>query len=106
MTDESEQMLIDQVVSTAERLEDYENHDYFVDDENPLSIEYTVSSRGDVREVTVVLATGGPHIEVDCFSGVVRGSWASDTHTTHVDSEAVETYGEVEARRFEENMLA
>lgn len=104
MTDE--QLITDRVVSTAERLEDLDSYQHFVDDERPLDVEYTVSSRGDVKEVTVVLATGGPHIEVDCLSGTVSGYWGGDKHTTHVRSDAVEEYGEVEARRFEENMIA
>lgn len=94
--------ITDRVVATAKRLESTDSPDEI----NPLEFKFTVSYDGRVREVTAVLTIGGPHIEVDCIGSVVRGSWGGDSHTTHVDSDAVDALGEIHARRFEENMIA
>lgn len=62
---------------------------------------YTVSERGTVREVEAIVTTGGPHIVVECLSGVVAGSWGGDSHRCHVDSDQVEAYGARLAERME-----
>jgi hypothetical protein len=117
----TDDLITERVVSTAQDLEDDDeklgepNEDHALgegevytpeDILEPLDVEYTVSSNGHVKEVTAVLCTGGPHIEVDCFDGTVRGYWGADTHKTHVRSDAVDDYGERMARMFEENYLA
>lgn len=66
-----------------------------------LEHRYTVTDRGDVREVTAVVTTGGPHIEVECLSGIVAGSWGGESHRCHVDSDQVERYGRRLADRME-----
>jgi hypothetical protein len=89
--------LVDHVVSTAERLED-------IDEPQQLEIldcEYTVTQRGTVQAVTITLTTGGPHIEADCMSGVVRGNWGSEVHTTHFDSDVVHSFGRMLANEME-----
>lgn len=91
--------ITDRVVDTAERLEDEDDPERI----DWLERKYEVSHDATVREVTLVLTTGGPQIEVDCLSGRVRGYWGGDSHTTHVDSTAVNTLGDLYARTFEEN---
>lgn len=66
-----------------------------------LENRYTVDERGTVREVEAIVTTGGPHIVVECLSGVVAGSWGGDTHRCHVDSEQVKQYGTHLAERME-----
>lgn len=66
-----------------------------------LSNEYEVSERGTVHEVRAVVTTGGPHIAVECLSGVVAGSWGGESHRCHVDSDQVEQYGQRLAERME-----
>jgi hypothetical protein len=92
--------LVDHVVSTAERLEELESPHAL----DPLDIQYTVDARGTVREVTVILGTGGPHIEAKCYEQTVTGYWASDRHSTHTDSKELSQYGEIVADRFEERI--
>jgi hypothetical protein len=93
------QDLTERVVDTAKRLENYENPEQI----DFLERKYEVSHDATVREVTLILTTGGPQIEVDCLKGVVRGFWGGDSHTTHVESRAVDAAGELYARTFEEN---
>jgi hypothetical protein len=90
--------LADRVVKTAKRLEGYDDPEEI----EFLERKYEVSHDATVREVTLVLTTGGPQIEVDCLSGRVRGFWGSDSHTTHVESLAVDRLGDQYARIFEE----
>lgn len=66
-----------------------------------LENRYTVDERGTVREVEAIVTTGGPHIVVECLSGVVAGSWGGESHRCHVDSEQVEAYGRHLADRME-----
>lgn len=91
--------LTERVVDTAEGLETYDDPEQI----DFLDRKYEVDHDATVREVTLVLTTGGPHIEVDCLSGTVSGYWGGDSHTTHVDSTAVDTLGDLYARTFEEN---
>jgi hypothetical protein len=91
--------LTERVVETAKRLEGYDNPEQI----DFLERKYEVSHDATVREVTLILTTGGPQIEVDCLSGVVRGYWGKDSHTTHVESRAVDAAGDLYARTFEEN---
>ncbi|AFH22508.1 hypothetical protein OSG_eHP28_00080 [environmental Halophage eHP-28] len=95
MTDD----ITERVVSTAKRLESYDDPEQI----DWLERKYEVSHDATVHEVTLVLTTGGPQIEVNCLSGRVYGHWASDSHTTHVDSTAVDLLGDLYARTFEEN---
>lgn len=90
------------VVDTAERLEEYDS----IEDIDFLERKYECSHDGTVREVTLVLTTGGPQIEVNCISGTVSGFWSGESHTTHVESIAVDTAGDYYARVFEENFNA
>ena len=90
--------LTDRVVATAERLED-------TDDPHAIDyLEYSFDVQPDatVNEVTLMVTTGGPQIEVNCLSGTVTGYWGGDRHTTHVESDAVKELGYYLAERFEE----
>jgi len=90
--------LTEYVVDTAKRLEgtdDFTEIDY-------LEHKLEVSPDASVREVTIVVTTGGPQIEVDCLSGRVRGYWGGESHTTHVNSAAVDELGTYLADIFED----
>jgi len=52
-----------------------------------------------------VLTVGGPDIRVEALAGTVRGAWGGDTHITHIDSRAIEQYGKMLARQFEDENL-
>ena len=101
MTD-SHNMIVERVVSLAERLEEIEGPE----DIDFLDAKLTVGIDGSVREVTIIVTTGGPHLEADCWAGVVRGSWGGESHTTHTRSGALDDLGSRIARRFEENVVA
>jgi hypothetical protein len=66
-----------------------------------LEIRYEVTESGDVTEVTAVLTVGGPHIEVDCLRGVVRGEWSGETFRRGFESEDVREYGRMLADQME-----
>jgi len=46
---------------------------------NPLDITYEVKPSGNITEVRLVTATGGPHVEIELANQVVEVSWASDS---------------------------
>jgi len=77
--------ITEEVVSTAKRIESYDNPD----DLDPLEVKVEASLDGTVREFIAVLGTGGPHIEVRLSDGVVKGYWGGDKHTTHVRNDIV-----------------
>jgi len=52
-----------------------------------------------------VLTVGGPHIEVECYRGVVSGQWASESYRRGVESEDVREFGRHHAERMEERIV-
>jgi len=46
---------------------------------NPLDITYEVKPSGNITEVRLVTATGGPHVEIELANQVVEVSWGSDS---------------------------
>lgn len=112
MTD-GEDLIVDAVVSSAERIEEFDPDD--LDDDEMFedylgALDYYVkcSLGGAVREVTAVTGTGGPHIEVNLTKGYVEGWWGGDTHTAHVfeNEDRLNDLGDRIARRFEETVVA
>lgn len=81
---ESKQLIADRVVSTANDIEDCEDYEALDEYLEPLSVKVTSNLEGAVSEVTLVVTVGGPSIEVECYSGVVRGSWGGETHSAPV----------------------
>lgn len=59
-------------------------HD-LLEDLAPLDVRAEISADGHLRGITVVVATGGPQIEIDLYDGMVRGYWGGDTASAHVD---------------------
>ena len=89
--------LTDHVRTVAEALEGDET----LEDLGVLEHRYEITDDGTVQEVRAVLTVGGPHIEVECLSGVVAGRWSGESHRRGVESEAVERYGRRQADRME-----
>lgn len=92
MTDNTDQMLKDQVETIAQRLTDGivdpdwspEDNDNQYDGNEPtafdwlegvLDIEYIVSGKKEYLGARVLVAFGGPNIWVDTRRGVVEGFW-------------------------------
>ncbi len=46
---------------------------------NPLDITYQVKPSGNITEVTLTTATGGPHIEIELANQAVTVTWGSDS---------------------------
>lgn len=90
--------ITDRVRQVAEDLENEDTEP--LRDRHTLDLNYQVTHSGDVREVVVVLTTGGPHIEVECLSGVVIGHWAGESHRRGIDAPNVTEHG----RRLAEQM--
>lgn len=84
-------LIVDEVVSTAKRLEEMDIEDFESSGE-VLDVKLTVFLNGTVRKVVLVLTTGGPHIELNVSNGTVTGHWGSDSHTTHMDNEQLCDY--------------
>lgn len=70
----------------AERIED-END---VGNLDPLEVKVEAGLDGTLREVILVMCTGGPHIEVSS-NGYVYGTWGGNTHTTHYTNDRIES---------------
>lgn len=74
---------------------------------DPLDVTAEVTARGDVKSVTLVLGTGGPHIEFDPTNEAVEGWWGNDHHRMPVSNSGVcENVHRYYCRHFEENLLA
>lgn len=73
---EIEERLKEQVKGTKERLEGKENPSEAT--EEVLDVELKVGLDGKVRNITMITATGGPHVEVDLGNGMVKGYWGSN----------------------------
>lgn len=89
MTD-GQELIQERVVSTAERLEELDEDAgsrALIDELDPLEAEYVVSGSGYVKEVTLVLSTGGPHIEVNLTKARVDGYWGGEEHSVPVFNE-------------------
>jgi len=97
----SEADIIGFTVRQAERLEQIDS----ADELNIVEVNYTVNERAGVTGVELVLTVGGPDIRVDALSGTVRGSWGSDHHRVHFNSDVVEQYAEMLADDFEARNL-
>lgn len=94
--------ITDEVVATAERIEEYDS----LEDIDPLDVKLTVELDGTVREVLLVLTVGGPYLEVNATNGTVYGSWGGETHRTHVNNEELlDRLHDYYSRHFEENTV-
>lgn len=69
------------VVQTAQ---DFETEYQSVDNVDPLEVKVECSLDGTVRNITLVMTAGGPHIEVNVTSGTVKGYWGSEQHTAPI----------------------
>jgi hypothetical protein len=74
---DAERELRGSVASVVERFSSYNSIDDLMR-EDPLDIEYKVSSRGDITGVELAITLGGPGIYVELPRGIVRGYWAGD----------------------------
>jgi len=74
---ESERQLRESVAYVVERFSSFSSIDDLMQ-EDPLDIEYKVSSRGDITGVELAITLGGPGIYVELPRGIVRGYWAGD----------------------------
>lgn len=80
---DAQELISDYVMSTIESIEDSEDSARERLD-NPLEWYVEASSDGTLREVYLVLTTGGPHIEVALSAGRVDGYWSSREHSAPV----------------------
>lgn len=107
MSQTSEDLIVEEVVSTARRVEDMDDVREELD---PLDVHVDCTLDGTVRGITAVLTTGGPHIEVALYDGRVDGYWDAEEHTALVmdeETEAqLEALGDHYRRYFEEAVLA
>lgn len=51
----------------------------------PLDVKLETSLDQIVREITLITATGGPHIEIDLFSATIKAFWGSDKEIYSID---------------------
>lgn len=96
---------VDDIESADEPLQHaYSEHGEYGE---PLDIRVECSFDGTVREVTLIITVGGPHIEIDLSSGTVRGHWGGDSHSAPImNNEWVcEDAFDYYARQFEENII-
>ena len=104
MSDNS--LAVNEAIETAERIEDMDN----MDELDPLDVKIETSIHGGsptVGDVTLVLTTGGPHVEYCPTRGTVSVSWGGDYHTTHVNNDALnDEVDRFYTRQFEDHYLA
>lgn len=100
MSMSTHQHLVDEVEYAAERLEDVNTY------EDMVAVDYqaTVGSDGSVKEVTVMLSTGGPRVEVELYSGLVTGYSGSETCKRFVNTVALANIADYLAQNLKTKM--
>jgi len=101
MSEDTDTMLQDQLLSKRDRIEDSDTDIRSMD---VLSIDYEVTQDMQVTEVTLTLSYGGPTIYLDCISGRLRGYWGSEHVSRGVRSQDVQQYGTELVDRFEDRI--
>jgi hypothetical protein len=91
--------ITDRVNSIAEDLQEEDTMPF--SERHFLDVGYEVRESGDVQEVTLTLTVGGPHIEVECLSGVVAGYWGGESYRRGIESQEVKEYGRMLAEQME-----
>ena len=105
MISKSQRDITANVVSTAENLEEYgEEMSPEYGGLSPLEVKVEASIDGTLREITLVLQTGGPQIEVNLASETVAGFSGSDYHKTHFkNDDLTDMLWEYWTEQYEEN---
>lgn len=105
---DSREPITDEVLSTARRIENKIEDPY--EELDPLEVKVEADISGDISEITVVLTTGGPHIEVALYAGRVDGYWGGNEHSVPImddDADALLTeYADHYRRHWEDNVVA
>jgi len=79
-------LISDKVMHVVERIEAMDDP---FEELDPLEVYVEAGLDGEIREVYVVLAVGGPDIDVALYDGRVDGFWRGDIHSAAVmDDEA------------------
>jgi len=76
----SDDLATDRAVATAKRIEKMDDPDELIDEPMDVTVCRSLST-GTITDVTLILATGGPHVECNVSRGTVTVSWGSDNHT-------------------------
>ena len=88
----SEDMVLEHIDAVAEGIEEIEDlwtDEGLHDAVDPLEVKATVSLDGYIQDITLVLSTGGPHVEFDVSGGWLTCSWGNASTTRRILNEAV-----------------
>lgn len=82
---QAERQLRESVDSLAVTIETHDGApSELIDEIGVLEARAEISADGSLREITLVTGTGGPHIEVELHTAMVRGYWGTDTASATV----------------------
>lgn len=84
----SEPTIHEEVKNKAEKIENMESPEELREEIQEVKVWASID--GLLSEITVVTDIGGPHIEVNLFSGTVSGSWSMETAKVPIFDEDVE----------------
>lgn len=86
MTQKMTEELLTHVESTENSLHNDNIEEWFrKGDGQVIEVSADITLRGRLREITLLVTTGGPHIEVDLYSNYVRGNWGSESVSVPID---------------------
>lgn len=82
---------LESIYETLENFDHSEIPEYINKDVLDVKIETRMDR--EIRNIQLVVATGGPHIEIDLGKNTINGYWGSDQRTRNIKprSEAEET---------------
>jgi len=97
-------MAAETATDVAERIEEQVDGPHDLD---PIDVKVTCSLSGHISDVTLVLGTGGPHVEFSPTSATVTVHWG-DSHTVSLfdTDEGCDEIHDYYVRQFEERYLA
>lgn len=114
MNQESDDLIRERVEATAETINGLDpgelagvHLDTSIPEIEPLDVTAEVNLHGDVAgSIVLVLATGGPHIELDATDAQVHGYWGGAEHVEPVAQDVCDEIERYYRQRFEETVLA
>jgi len=75
-----------EIKKKLEGLNPYDENVDIIEEINPLDVEIRVSFDKEIRDIILILATGGPHIELYLSNGCLNGYWSGGRVSVKVDN--------------------
>lgn len=96
----------EELKAIREKLDNEEATDLYTYFQDALDVEYHIGGDGDYRGVTVTIATGGPHIEIDTSAGAVKLWWGTERAEWGISRDTVDAIDEIFEEHYQSVKIA